>query len=219
MKKFWAENSLSIVLFLLFFVFLIGLSLTGYTHENNELAAHGEEPIAFTEYLSSGDFIEAVFENWESEFLQMGALVILTIWLKQKGSADSKKLKGKEDVDTHSRYSIISASSWKNRGKAVSHAVYANSLGIALFLLFFISFVFHALSGTAAANEEALQHGEQQYSVIEYASSSQFWFESFQNWQSEFLAVGALLVLSIYFRQRKSPESKPVGEKNSKTGR
>ncbi len=219
MKKFWVENSLSIVLFGLFFIFLIGLSLTGYTHENNELQAHGEESITFTEYLASGDFIEAVFENWESEFLQMGALVVLSIWLKQKGSADSKKLRGKEDVDTHSRYSIISAGSWKKRGKALTHAIYANSLGIALFSIFLISFILHAFSGTAAANEEALMHGEEQYSVIEYAKSSQFWFESFQNWQSEFLAVGALLILSIYLRQRKSPESKPIGEKNSKTGR
>ncbi len=219
MTKFLRNNGLSIVLFLLFFIFLAGLSITGYRYENNELSAHNEPAITYREYISSGDFIEAVFENWESEFLQMGALVVLTIWLKQKGSADSKRLKGKEDVDTKSRYSIISAASWRLRRKAVGHAIYANSLGIALFALFFLSFAAHAASGTAAANEEALSHGEEQYSVMEYVSSSQFWFESFQNWQSEFLAVGALLILSIYLRQRKSPESKPVGEKNSKTGK
>lgn len=219
MKKFWIENGLSIVLFLFFLVFILGLSFTGLAQENSELETHGEPALTYGQYIASGDFIEAVFENWESEFLQMGALVILTIWLKQKGSADSKRIRGAEDVDTESRYSIISASSWKNRGKAVKHAVYANSLGIALFLLFFISFVLHALSGTAAANEEALSHGEEQYNVMGYVSSARFWFESFQNWQSEFLAVGVLLILSIYLRQRKSPESKPIGEKNSKTGK
>ncbi|HYF96959.1 MAG TPA: DUF6766 family protein [Patescibacteria group bacterium] len=218
MKKFIQQNSLSVILFLLFLIFLIGLSITGYIHENNELESHMEPSIAYLEYLRSGTFIEAVFENWESEFLQMGALVVFTIWFKQKGSADSKKLRGKGEVDTESRYSIINASSWNNRKKAMKSMIYGNSLSLALFVLFLLSFVIHAFSGTAAANEEAQLHGEEQFSVMQYISSSQFWFESFQNWQSEFLAVGVLLVLSIYLRQRKSPESKPIGEKNSTTG-
>jgi hypothetical protein len=217
MKKFLKENSLSIVLFALFFVFLVGLSITGYLHENEELGMHAQQAVTYTEYLASGSFIEAVFENWESEFLQMGALVLLTIWLVQKGSADSKKLRGKGEVDTSSRYSIIRASSWRNRGKAIKSMLYGNSLSIALFGLFIASFVLHMFSG-AAANEEAGFHDEPSMSVLQYASSSQFWFESFQNWQSEFLAVGALIVLSIYLRQRKSPESKAVGEPNPKTG-
>lgn len=218
MKKFFRENSLSIVLFTLFFVFLIGLSITGYLHENEEMAMHGQPAVGFFEYLASGSFIEAVFENWESEFLQMGALVVLTIWLVQKGSADSKKLRGKDAVDTSSRYSIIRASSWTNRKKATKEMLYANSLSLVLFGLFFASFLLHAISGTAAANEEALLHHEATMGVWEYIRSSQFWFESFQNWQSEFLAVGSLLVLSIFLRQRGSPESKPVGEANKKTG-
>jgi hypothetical protein len=218
MKKFFKENSLTIVLFSLFFIFLIGLSITGYLHENEEMTMHAQPTVTYLQYLVSSSFIEAVFENWESEFLQMGALVVLTIWLVQKGSADSKKLRGKNSVDTSSRYSIIHANNWNNRKKAVGMALYANSLSITLFTSFFVSLIIHAFSGAAAANQEALLHHETPMGVVQYITSSQFWFESFQNWQSEFLAVGALIVLSIYLRQRKSPESKEVREPNHTTG-
>lgn len=218
MKKFLQNNSLSIVLFSLFFLFLIGLSITGFRHESEELRAHGQAAISYGQYLVSGTFIEAVFENWESEFLQMGALVVLTIWLRQKGSADSKKLRKKESVDTKPRYSILRAGSWTIRRKAIGEALYANSLSLALFSLFILSFMLHAYSGTAAANEAAQLHGQEQVGMWQYVASSQFWFESFQNWQSEFLAVGVLLVFSIFLRQRHSPESKPISETNARTG-
>jgi hypothetical protein len=212
------DNSLSIVLFGLFFIFLAGQAIAGYLHNNDELVTHGAAAIPFLEYLRSGEFIEAVFENWESEFLQMGALVVLTIFLRQRGSADSKKLHGKGEVDTSSRYSIIHAGDWRKRGKAIRDVWRGNSLSIVLFGLFLMSFALHALGGTSAHNEEAQLHGEPQLSVLSYLATSQFWFESFQNWQSEFLAVGSLLILSIFLRQRGSPESKPVGVANSKTG-
>lgn len=218
MKQFFRNNSLSIVLFALFFVFLIALAIVGFFHENEELAMHGWPAINFLEYITSGSFIEAVFENWESEFLQMGALVILTIWLVQKGAPDSKKLRGRDDVDTAPRYSVLRASSWAIRKKAIAEMLYANSLSIALFLLFALSFALHAVGGVNAANQEAIYHNQPTMSVWQYIGSSQFWFESFQNWQSEFLAVGALLILSIFLRQRGSPESKALGEPNTKTG-
>lgn len=217
MKKFLHDNSLSIVLFTLFFLFLVGLSIAGHRAENEELLSHSQPFITYLEYVRSGGFVEAVFENWESEFLQMGALVLLTIWLHQKGAPDSKKIRGKEAVDTSPRYSVLHASSWRTRQKAIAEGLYANSLTIALFGLFILSFILHALGGTAAANQEALQHSGETMSVLQYVRTSQFWFESFQNWQSEFLAVGALIVLSIFLRQRKSPESKPIGDPNSKT--
>lgn len=94
MKRFFANNSLSIVLIALFFIFLVGLALAGYAQQNEQLAMHGQPPESFTSYLGSGEFVEAVFENWESEFLQMGMFVLLTIWFKQKGSADSKEIEG-----------------------------------------------------------------------------------------------------------------------------
>ena len=49
-------------------------------------------------------------------------------------------------------------------------------------------------------------------------SAGQFWYESLQNWQSEFLAVGAIIILTIYLRQYGSPESKPVHAPHVQTG-
>lgn len=218
MKKFFIDNGLSIALFGLFFIFLIGLSVTGWSHYNEELALHNESAVSYVQYLRTGDFGEAVFENWESEFLQMGALVVLTIWLHQKGSRDSKKMRGHEAVDTRSRYSVLHASSWRKRKKAIKELFYANSLSLALFAIFLLSFILHAVTGVIAYNQEAVWNGEPQLSVWQYTGSSTFWFESFQNWQSEFLAVGALIVLSIFLRQRHSPQSKPIGESNAVTG-
>jgi hypothetical protein len=217
MKRLWRDNALSIVLFGLFAIFLVGLSLSGHAQENAELAEHGQPALSYGQYVASGGFIEAVFENWESEFLQMGALVVLTIWLRQKGAPDSKKLQ-KEPVDTSSRSSIITSGGWGDRAKALRHMLYANSLSLALAALFLISFVLHAFSGVSAYNEEAALHHEPLLSFWGYLTSARFWFESFQNWQSEFVAVGLLIVLSIYLRQRGSPESKPVGAPHSQTG-
>lgn len=218
MHRFIRDNALSLVLFSLFLSTLVGLTLTGHIQSNQELSEHGQTAISYIDYITSGQFVEAVFENWESEFLQMGALVILTIWLHQKGSADSKKLKGKEAVDTSSRYSIIHASTWKRRKHALHGLWYDNSLSIALFGLFLISFVLHAWGGVNAHNADALQHNESTQTIWQYFGSAQFWYESFQNWQSEFLSVAALIVLSIFLRQRHSPESKPIGQPNSRTG-
>lgn len=218
-QQFLFNNGLVLCMFVLFAVFLVGVSISGYMFNNQELQSHLQPAQSFSSYITSGEFIEAVFENWESEFLQMAALVVATIFLYQKGAADSKRLRGKEAVDTSSRYSILHASSWPERTKAVKKMVYANSLSLALIALFVFSFILHAVGGTAASNKEALLHNESTVSVVEYVRTSQFWFESFQNWQSEFLAVGALLLLSVYLRQRHSPESKPVAESNQETGR
>ena len=213
------NNGLAIVMFSVFLAATLGMSLVGWQHENDELKDHGDAVISYGEYITSGSFVEAVFENWESEFLQMWALVILTVFLYQKGSSDSKPLRGSAKQDTSSRLSIIRATNWRQRGKAIGHFLYAHSLGIALFALFLVSFIFHALGGTSAYNEAALQHSSEVVSVWQYVVSSQFWFESLQNWQSEFLAVGTLLVLTIYLRERGSQQSKPVGARfNQKTG-
>lgn len=218
MSKFLRDNALSLVLFGLFFAILLGMSFTGLRYENAELISHQQPTLSYFEYIISGAFIEAVFENWESEFLQMGALVVLTIWFKQKGSKDSRKIQGSDDVDTRSRYSIIH-SSWSKKPKALGLALYANSLSLALFGLFAISFLLHMIGGAQAYNETALQHGEPTVSVWSYLTTAQFWFESLQNWQSEFLSVGVLIVFTIFLRQRYSPESKPVSEPNSATGK
>lgn len=218
MKRFIRDNALSLILFGLFLIMLVGMSFTGLRYENAALISHNQPTVSYKEYIASGAFIEAVFENWESEFLQMGALVVLTIWFTQKGSKDSKKLQGKNDVDTSSRYSII-RSSWSQKPKAIGHALYANSLSLALFGLFALSFLLHMIGGAHAYNETALQHGEATVGTWQYLSTAQFWFESLQNWQSEFLSVGVLIVFTIFLRQRYSPESKPVAQPNNTTGK
>lgn len=212
MKRFWTNNSLTIVLLSIFMVSVIGMSIAGWLTANNEARDHGQATESYGNYLRSGDFIEGVFENWESEFLQMWALVVLTIWLRQKGADDSKPIRGKTPQDTSSRYSILGASDWSERKKALGHALYAHSLGLALISIFFLSFALHAVGGSMMYNDDARMHGETStVTPITYIGTSQFWYESLQNWQSEFFAVAMLLILSIKLRERGSPESKPVG--------
>jgi hypothetical protein len=163
--------------------------------------------------------MEAVFENWESEFLQMSAYVLLTIWLREKGSSESKNLSGTESVDKDPRDSRarkgvpspVRRGGWRLR-------IYENSLSLAFAALFLLSISLHAVQGVRQYNIEEKEHGEKSISLSEYVSGSQFWFESFQNWQSEFLAVGCIVVLSVYLRQKGSPESKPVDVPHSETG-
>jgi hypothetical protein len=97
--------------------------------------------------------------------------------------------------------------------------LYAHSLSIALGLLFLLSFLGHAASGTKHYNHEQQEHGQPAVSMLQYMRTSRFWLESFQNWQSEFLAVGTLTVLSIWLREKGSPESKPVYRAYGDTGR
>jgi len=217
--RFFRSNNLTVVIFAIFLFSIVGMSIAGWLTNNETLTEHRQSKISYGAYLVSGEFIEGVFENWESEFLQMWALIMLTVYLRQKGSADSKPIRGSAPQDTSSRYSIINATSWQHRSKAIGHTIYSHSLGLAMLLLFILSFTLHAVGGLTAHNQDALQHGLAQSSFLEFIASSEFWYQSLQNWQSEFLAIGTLLVLSIKLRERGSPESKPVGRKyDHKTG-
>ena len=95
---------------------------------------------------------------------------------------------------------------------------YEHSLAAAFFLMFPGSWLFHAGGGARAYSEEQVAHGGTPVGSGEYITTSQFWFESFQNWQSEFLAVAAIVGCSVYLRQRSSPESKPVAASHVETG-
>jgi hypothetical protein len=217
MKRWIKEHSLSLVMFLLFAVFILGQSLVGQRNYNSEQEDHQQTQVTYMEYLKTGDFVESVFENWESEFLQMASYVFLTAFLVQKGSAESKKLEGDNPQDPEPRKSKHAP--WAvNKGGWVLK-LYENSLGLAFILLFILSFALHAAGGAAATCEENQTHGDSFCpNTVQYVETSKFWFESFQNWQSEFLAVFAIVVLSVYLRQKGSPESKPVNTPHDKTG-
>ena len=211
MSRRLRENSLSIVLFGLFAVFLLGQSLTGWHAYDAEQREHHEPTVGFGTYLTTGHFVEATFENWESEFLQMASYVLLTIWLVQKGSSESKPLAGdpEKDADPRSGSDPVRAPGPVKRG-GWRLVLYENSLGIALILLFILSFLLHALGGAREYSAEQVAHGQEPVSTVGFVKTSTFWFQSFQNWQSEFVAVGSIVVLTIFLRQRGSPESKPV---------
>ena len=209
MQSTFRNNGLTIVLMTIFLVSIVGMALAGFAHENQTLASHARPPMTFGAYVVSGAFISAVFENWESEFLQMSCYVMLTAVLFQRGSAESR------DPDDPGRPGdgISDAP-----GRGFGRWLYAHSLGLALAFLFVASFIAHWLGSLVAANEEAVRHGQPAQTAAEYLFGSQFWFESFQNWQSEFLSTAVLVVLSIFLRFRGSPESKPVSAPHSETG-
>ena len=220
MKRFFRNNGLSLVLFALFAISLVGQYFTGYHEYNEDRREHHLPAVGYVEYFGEGHFIEAVFENWESEFLQMGMFVLLTVFLFQKGSSESKDPARIELVDVVP----ADARNQKDAPYPVRRGgwllkLYENSLSLTFFLLFAASFVLHAYGSVKDYNLEQLAHGEQPTSFIEYFGTSRFWFESFQNWQSEFLSIGLMVFLSIYLRQKGSPESKPVHAPHDETGK
>lgn len=220
MRKILRNNGLSIVLGLLFFLSLVGQTAAGLYTYNEEQQEHGQPAVGLADYLASSHFLEAVAENWESEFLQMFAFVLLTAFLFQKGSAESRDPDEKEPVERDPRKSRNKkdAPGPVKKGGLILK-LYEYSLSLAFLLLFLMSFTLHAIGGAAEYNESQREHGSAELvSTLEYLATSRFWFESFQNWQSEFLAVGAMVVLSIFLRQRGSPESKPVDSPHSETG-
>jgi hypothetical protein len=218
MKKFWQNNSLSIVVFALFAIFVFGQSVTGHRAYNEEQLMHNEQVVSYVEYLGSGDFVEGVFENWESEFLQMGSYVFLTVYFRQKGSAESKKLEGEEENDREPQKSASKNAPGPVQKGGWLLQIYKNSLSIAFILLFLMSFALHGMGGAKMACEENQAHGQPCESTTEFMTSADFWYQSFQNWQSEYLAVFAIVVLSIFLRQQGSPESKPVNSPHYQTG-
>lgn len=220
MKKFLRENGLSLILAVLTLLTLVGNVLTGWHTHNDERLEYNQPPMPFGEYLTSGHCIESVFENWESEFLQMALYVLFTVFLYQKGSSESKDpdSPGQEEVDREPSAKRPGAP-WAVRKGGWILKVYENSLSLAFFILFFGSFLLHAAGGTRQHNaEEALKGSPERLSMLQFMGTSEFWFQSLQNWQSEFLSVLSIVVLSIFLRQKGSPESKPVDAPHDETG-
>lgn len=216
--QFFRENALTLAIGALFVASLIGQIFAGHAAFDAEARDHGQPGSTLGTYLTSGHFVEAIFENWESEFLQMGVFVVLTKFLKQKGSSESKKLDEHEEVDDDPRDAPLRPDTpWPVRRGGWILFLYERSLSLALFALFALSFALHAVGGAKAASVEAVRHGAEAISTLAYVRTSRFWFESFQNWQSEFLSVGALIVLSIFLRERGSSQSKPVAKPHAET--
>jgi hypothetical protein len=221
MRSFFRNNGLSIVLLGMFFItFILGQSLAGHREYNQDQTEHGQPAIAFTEYLGTSHFLEATMENWESEFLQMFVYIVLTIFLYQKGSAESKDPDKEEAFDRDPRGSKDKPNApWPVRRGGLVLKLYENSLSLTFLLLFFAAFYLHAVGGAQEYNDDQKAHGRsQQVTTIEYIGTSRFWFESFQNWQSEFLSMGMMVLLTVWLRQKGSPESKPVDTPHDETG-
>ncbi len=220
MKRLLRENGLSLSLLVLFLAtWIFGQAITGHRQSNEERLEHGLPAETMKEYLTSAHFIEATSENWESEFLQMGVYVMLTVFLFQRGSSESKDPDKPESVDRDPRLTKQKTfAPWPVRRGGWILVLYEYSLSLAFLLLFLICFVIHLFSGCANYNEEQVLHNRPPVTWLQYLGSNRFWFESLQNWQSEFLAILSMVVLSIFLRQRGSPESKPVDAPHSETG-
>lgn len=217
MKEFIKNNSLSLSFFILFIITLGAQIHFGHQEYNKELLEDGGSIVSFWEYLGSGHFIESTFENWESEFLQMALFVWFTIFLKEKGSSESKGFDGKEPVDREPDPRRKNAP-WPVKKGGWVLKLYQNSLTIALFILFIFSFLAHFYGSLKDQNTQNKLKGEPMETASEYIKDSRFWFESFQNYQSEFLSIFAIIVLSIYLRQKGSSQSKPVDAPHDETG-
>ena len=212
--NFLRRNGLTLVLLALLSGSLLGQVIAGRNVYNQELTESGMPSLGWNEYLRSGHFISATFENWESEFLQMGMYVLLTVGLRQKGSAESRPMKESQEKERIEQ----GVKPWPLRAGGAWKALYAHSLAIAFAVLFVFSFLLHLDGSWQHEQDERVMKGEPPIALAEYISEPQFWFESFQNWQSEFMAVASLVLLTIWLRQKDSPQSKPLEAPHSQTG-
>jgi hypothetical protein len=221
MRRFVRENSLSIVFGALFAAALVGQAIAGWKQYNAEQFAEGYGRVDLAHYLTSADFAVDVAENWQSEYLQFLLYIVLTVWLVQKGSPESKELDkaGTESAEDQKIGPHAEADSprWAKTEDWRS-SVYSSSLALVMAAIFLLSWLVQSIAGWAAFNETRLEQLQDPIGWGSYLLNPDFWSRTLQNWQSEFLAVGSMAVLSIYLRQRGSPESKPVGEPHTSTG-
>lgn len=216
MKRFLRNNGLSLALLVLFLGSFFGQSLAGWYKYNDDQREHEDPAIGYGEYLLSNDFLEATAENWESEFLQLFTFVLLTRFLYQKGSSESEDPDAPEEPPPAPPAEKLP---WPVRRGGWVLKLYEHSLSLTFLFLFLVSVALHATGGAGEFNDEQVDHGETKIvSTWSYLFTSTFWFESLQNWQSEFLSLLAMVVLSIWLREKNSPESKEVNAPHDRTG-
>jgi hypothetical protein len=221
MRRFVRNNGLSLFFLGLFVVTVAAQSVAGQHSENANLAEHGAETISWWRYVISPSFAGALMENWQSEFLQFSLFIGATIWLVQKGSNESSELDeiGLEDERKQliGRFTPIGGPGLARRND-VRTRIYENSLLLVMTLIFLVTWFGQSLNNWRMFNDDRRSHELSAISWGRYIGNADFWEKTLQNWQSEFLAVGTMVVFTIYLRQRGSPESKPVGAPHDETG-
>jgi hypothetical protein len=220
MKEKIRDQGLGIAFAVLFVLALVGQSFAGLGVYNEDQIAHGAAPIGYLEFVTSSNFVVDVAENWQSEYLQFFLFILATVWLVQRGSPESKKPEdagvGSDKNQLIGRYAKSNSPAWaQTRGWRLT--LYSNSLLLVMGAVFLASWWLQSVAGTVVYNADQLDHSQPIVSWFGYVTSSDFWDRTLQNWQSEFLAVGSMVTLSIYLRQRGSSESKPVGTPHAET--
>ena len=221
MKRFLRDNSLGLTFGVLFLIVLTGQAIAGHGAYNQDQLTEGLEPVSFGRYVTSASFGADVAENWQSEYLQFFLYIFLTVWLVQRGSPESKAVdKPGLESDREQKVGEFAGDdspAWA-RARGMRRALYSNSLGLVMGLIFAGSWAAQSIAGVAAYNERQLADLQDPIGWGQYVRSPDFWNRTLQNWQSELLAVASMAVLAIYLRQRGSPQSKPVGAPHTATG-
>ena len=221
MRRHLRDNALTIFFLAIFLAALVGQAFVGHSQFNDEQIAHRAPTVSLGSYVTSSAFLVDVMENWQSEYLQFVLFIVVTVWLVQRGSTESKP-PGQQGTESDEEQKIgehaqPDSPAWaKARGARLF--LLSNSLVGVMALIWVGTWFAQLVTGRVVHNAEQLSHHEAPLSLWEYAGTSEFWNRTLQNWQSEFLAVASILVFSIYLRQRGSPQSKPVGEPHRSTG-
>jgi hypothetical protein len=220
-RRFLRENSLSLVFGFLFLASLVAQALVGHSDFNNDAEAHHSGTVSLWRYVTSSSFGSDVMENWQSEYLQFTLFILGTIWLLQRGSPESKELDAAgQESDRKQRIGAHAGPRsplWAKVG-GLRTKLYQHSLLLVMGGIWVGTWVAQSVTGRVAYNADQLTHHEAAVTLISYLGTSDFWNRTLQNWQSEFLAVGSMAILSVYLRARGSPESKPVGAPHDATG-
>jgi Domain of unknown function (DUF6766) len=221
MPKFVRDHSLSLFFLVLFLAALVGQAIAGHILHNEDAMAHHDTTMSFWRYIVSSDFGNSVMENWQSEYLQFMLFMLATVWLIERGSPESKP-PGKEGTGSDKEQAVgeharPESPDWA-RPRGIKTYIYSNSLLIVMSIIFFGSWFAQSVTGWTEFNAQQTDHHEKTTSWLGYVGSADFWEATLQNWQSEFLAVGSFVAITVFLRQRGSPESKPVGAPHDATG-
>jgi hypothetical protein len=221
MPRWLKANGLSVGFGVIFIASLVGQAISGHTSFNHDQHLHHGDPISLWHYVTSAVFWTDVMENWQSEYLQFTLYIFATVWLLQKGSNESKQF-GKEGLETDTEqllgeHATRNSPAWARAG-GLRTRLYSNSLVLVMGSIWLLSWFAQSITGRVNFNADQLDHKAPPVSWTTYITTSDFWDRTLQNWQSEFLAVGSMAILTVYLRQRGSPESKPVGTPHEVTG-